>query len=113
MKPVRWLLVGLAAGLLAPAAVAFQETGGTGAPSASPGATSKTLGIDTGDGQKPAASGSEIRIPGLGRIGVLPKLDFGLELLYGTSGDSQRARPDERHDPASEIQLRGVIKHKF
>ena len=33
---------------------------------------------------KPEA-GTEIRIPGLGKLGVLPKMDFGLELLYGAA----------------------------
>ena len=30
-------------------------------------------------------SGTEIRIPGLGKLGTLPKMDFGLELLYGAT----------------------------
>src|SRR5579883_3654981 len=27
--------------------------------------------------------GTELKIPGIGSVGTLPKLDFGLELLYG------------------------------
>jgi hypothetical protein len=30
-------------------------------------------------------SGTKIRVPGLGVIGEIPKMDFGLELLYGAS----------------------------
>jgi hypothetical protein len=32
-----------------------------------------------------ASSGTKIRVPGLGVIGEIPKMDFGLELLYGAS----------------------------
>jgi hypothetical protein len=34
-------------------------------------------------------SGTKIRVPGLGVIGVIPKMDFGLELLYGASQPKQ------------------------
>lgn len=30
-------------------------------------------------------TGTKIRVPGLGVIGEIPKMDFGLELLYGAS----------------------------
>ena len=36
-------------------------------------------------------SGTKIRVPGLGIIGEIPKMDFGLELLYGAS----QPRPSE------------------
>jgi hypothetical protein len=55
-------------------------------------------------------SGTEVRIPGIGAVGVLPKLDFGLELLYGAT--ESRGRPDDRSEP-SDVQIRGTIKHRF
>ena len=40
----------------------------------------------------------------------LPKLDFGLELLYGAT--DTRGRPDDKSEP-SDVQIRGTIKHRF
>ncbi len=34
-------------------------------------------------------SGTKVRVPGLGVIGEIPKMDFGLELLYGASQPKQ------------------------
>lgn len=36
-----------------------------------------------------SAAGTKIRVPGLGVIGEIPKMDFGLELLYGASQPKQ------------------------
>jgi len=55
-------------------------------------------------------SGTEVRIPGIGTVGVLPKLDFGLELLYGAN--EAKGLPEDRSDP-SDVQIRGTIKHRF
>ena len=55
-------------------------------------------------------TGTEVKIPGLGTVGVLPRLDFGLELLYGAT--ESRGRPDEKSEP-SDVQIRGTIKHRF
>jgi hypothetical protein len=45
---------------------------------------------------------------------VLPKLDFGLELLYGVNEDKrleeERGRPDASDDG---VQIRGTVKHRF
>jgi len=41
---------------------------------------------------------------------VLPKLDFGLELLYGAT--EQRGVPEEKSEP-TDVQIRGTIKHRF
>ena len=54
-------------------------------------------------------TGTEVRIPGFGKVGVLPKLDFGLELLYGAT--EQKGVPD-KPEP-SDVQIRGTIKHRF
>ena len=34
-------------------------------------------------------TGTKIRVPGLGVIGEIPKMDFGLELLYGATQPKQ------------------------
>jgi hypothetical protein len=54
--------------------------------------------------------GTEVRIPGLGKVGVLPKLDFGLELLYGAN--EQKGTFEDKANP-DDVQLRGTIKHRF
>jgi hypothetical protein len=70
-----------------------------------PGLEVKTPELGTG-----AGAGTEIRVPGLGNVGTLPKLDFGLELLYGAS--DLAGRFDERSQP-SDVQIRATIKHRF
>jgi hypothetical protein len=63
---------------------------------------------------KDAKGGAEVFIPGLGRLGVLPSLDFGLELLYGAN-DSPDKAPDPNDLPLSddELTIRGIVKHRF
>lgn len=57
------------------------------------------------------STGTEIQIPGLGTIGVLPKLDFGLELLYGANG---QVTPDEDAEATEgEFTVRGAVKKSF
>ena len=56
-----------------------------------------------------AETGTEIRIPGLGRLGVLPKMDFGLELLYGAA----ESQPDRVAPPEDDLTVRGSVKHRF
>jgi hypothetical protein len=43
-------------------------------------------------------------------VGTLPKLDFGLELLYGAN--ESPGRLDDRSQP-SDVQIRATIKHRF
>ena len=57
------------------------------------------------------SKGTEVRIPGLGKLGVLPKLDFGLDILYGATED--RRQPPGVQGPSDEVTVRGSIKHKF
>ncbi|MDX2265379.1 MAG: hypothetical protein NW215_10450 [Hyphomicrobiales bacterium] len=67
------------------------------------------VSIEEGAADKPKSEQTEINIPGIGSIGALPKLDFGLDLLYG-------ATPDEPTDAApksDDVIIRGTIKHKF
>lgn len=60
---------------------------------------------------KPEA-GTEIRIPGLGKLGVLPKMDFGLELLYGAAENQPTGQPDAAK-PEDDLMVRGSVKHRF
>lgn len=61
-------------------------------------------------------SGTEIRIPGLGKLGTLPKMDFGLELLYGATegkpAQEQDTDPRNTQQP-DDFSIRGSLKHRF
>jgi len=106
--------------LAAPSAFAFEETrGGAGAqPGSPPQATApaaKGLPLELGETGTAIApsTGTEVRIPGLGKLGILPKLDFGLELLYGVneqSFDDRRLRPEPGDDG---VGVRGTVRHRF
>ena len=68
------------------------------------------------DTAAPAAKkdeGTEIRIPGLGRLGTLPKMDFGLELLYGATETEKSREPSGIEDGNEDLTIKGSIKHKF
>ena len=117
---MRVLMVGLMLGVMASPALAFQETTtGTapGTPAAAvPDAEPPKASGESGKGlnfkvpEVTLGSGTEVRIPGLGSVGVLPKLDFGLELLYGAS--EPKGLPPDRTDQ-DDVQIRGTIKHRF
>jgi len=57
--------------------------------------------------------GTEVRIPGLGKLGVLPKMDFGLELLYGANGNQPAVVDPEDLPTSDDLRIRGTMKHKF
>jgi hypothetical protein len=117
------LVVGLALALLmlaGPSAYAFQEQSSGAAPSAAqpqqaaPAAPDSGLDLSDETGTAGAQKGTEIRIPGLGRLGVLPKMDFGLELLYGAAETKQPDGPPEAAPaPADDLMIRGTVKHRF
>ncbi|MEL7048557.1 MAG: hypothetical protein AAFO75_06280 [Pseudomonadota bacterium] len=98
------------------AAHAFQQQT-TGAPAAAQSVDSKAQVLDLGAGSPADVSvdkSTEVRIPGLGKLGVLPKMDFGLELLYGAAdlpltADEQFSEPDQDGD----LKVRGTVKHRF
>src|SRR5215813_642695 len=104
--PMRVIIAGLVLGAFASPALGFQETttGGASTPPAAavPDSPPPKPAVDPGKGlslKVPEMSldkGTEIRIPGLGTVGVLPKLDFGLELLYG--GNEPKGMPQDRND---------------
>jgi hypothetical protein len=60
----------------------------------------------------PASKGTPVRIPGLGTLGVIPKMDFGLELLYGAADPSSK-RPEPNKPEQDDVLVGGRIKHKF
>ena len=115
-SPVRTLFLSLAlAGALAAPAAAFEERsvgGGSGSSAAAgvPASGVPNLNLNLPDADAAKSTGTEVRIPGVGTLGILPKLDFGLELLYGANDAG--ARLDERTQP-SDVQLRATIKHRF
>lgn len=54
---------------------------------------------------------TELNIPGVGSIGKLPKLDFGLELLYGGgTGQGAETPLDDKND---DVLIKGKIRHRF
>jgi hypothetical protein len=58
------------------------------------------------------SKGTELNIPGFGSIGTIPKLDFGLELLYGANG-SQTPENNVPEDKTDDVLIKGTIKHRF
>lgn len=121
MQRFRWMLgVGLL-GLLSTAALAFQESKGGVAggqqQQVAPGAGSAQPPLDLKDTGVSVApvTGVEVRIPGLGKLGVLPKFDFGLELLYGVNDQKsiEIERQRQQLTPNDDMQIRGSLKHRF
>jgi hypothetical protein len=55
-------------------------------------------------------NGTDLNIPGVGKIGTLPKLDFGLELLYGGGNAGPEKPTSEQND---DVLIKGTIKHRF
>jgi hypothetical protein len=120
---MRLIAVLAVVGFVAPPVLAFQEgtVGGNSDKPATPvleapkdGGSGVGKGIDLkvpGVSLGGQGSGTEVRIPGFGKVGVLPKLDFGLELLYGAT-ESRTGRPEEKSEP-NDVQIRGTIKHRF
>ncbi len=110
----------LAAALVAGhSAFAFQEQkGSTPPPAESTAAPGEAVPGDAkaGISDETAAkteTGTEIRIPGLGRLVVLPKMDFGLELLYGAAEGQASGPPEALPNPEDDLTVRGSVKHRF
>lgn len=100
-------------------ALAFQEV--PAAPPPAGAAPSGALDLATPATPDPAPSEKEggFRVPGLGSF-ALPKLNFGLELLYGAPGtdaaplsigpDIGTGGPGQ---PADDLTIRGTVKRRF
>jgi hypothetical protein len=99
------------------AAAAFQETTGGRATPETPAQQmpdAKVLDLGSSSTTTPTGkTGPEVRIPGLGTLGVLPKLDFGLELLYGVNEDKKDEPSKGPAEPDDGVQIRGTLKHRF
>jgi hypothetical protein len=98
-------------------AFGFQEQNAAVAPKAAPTAnagakdaepTAAADGVSSNGGK-----GTAVRIPGLGTLGVIPKMDFGLELLYGVADAGSATKRPEPKNEGEDVLLRGAIKHKF
>jgi hypothetical protein len=50
----------------------------------------------------------DIHIPGMGSVGVLPKFDLGLELLY-----TPRQDPVPEDTSKDDVIIKGTLKHRF
>ncbi len=61
--------------------------------------------------------GTDVKIPGLGTLGTIPKVDFGLELLYGPKTGAEAMQLDQRTPESdmqkSDMQIKGTFTHKF
>lgn len=66
-------------------------------------------------GGQASGKGTEINIPGLGSLGVLPKLDFGLELLYGATDQGTAAGETEQQKSLQpdDVTVHGAVKKSF
>lgn len=112
---MRYVLAVAAIGLMGQAALAFQEStiggGDAKAPALelpkAPADITKGLNLVTPGLHLGQTPGTEVKIPGLGTVGVIPKLDFGLELLYGAN--EQKGPLQDKTNPG-DVQLRGTIK---
>ena len=118
MKLVGYIGLGLTLMFVSSSTLAFQEQGGAPAAPAptevQPAAPAASAGQDLNfSTPKPSDdnSGTEVRIPGLGKLGVLPKMDFGLELLYGAN-EAKQQQP-ETQQPSEDLTIRGSLKHNF
>jgi len=125
MRLVPWVVVAAALALLGVPAMAFQETTVGGGekqvegksapaePKAAPAPSGNSLNLTIPDLSAGKSTGTEVRIPGIGTVGVLPKLDFGLELLYGAAEQKGLTPDDRTHPEPNDLQIRGTIKHRF
>jgi hypothetical protein len=95
----------------APAAVALEEQK---APVAPADAAQPQAGVQDSTAAAQTETGTEIRIPGLGKLGTLPKMDFGLELLYGAAdGKAVEDQPSSVDGTPEDLTIRGSVKHRF
>lgn len=83
------------------------------APAAGKGRAPAGLDLSAGTATAKRDEGTEVSIPGLGRLGVLPKMDFGLELLYGPSASPTEPAAKPQDVPLDDLTIRGSVKHNF
>ena len=115
---MRWFVAGAVLGLLSSAAFAFQEqNSGSPAPAARDAAKAPAVDLTPPGVPTTPGSGPEVRIPGFGRLGLLPKMDLGLELLYGAAETDRKPTDVDRASPTAtddeNLRIRGTLKHRF
>lgn len=116
MTVIRPFMAAAVLALASSAAFAFQEQQGGASTAQSAGKSGAAAQLDVPSISVPegASKGTPVRIPGLGTLGVIPKMDFGLELLYGVADASNSVkRPDPKNTDVDDVLIRGAIKHKF
>lgn len=117
MNLQRKIAIAVALAIVSTSALAFQEQQG-----APPAATAPAA--NAGEPQQPTQElnlpppaakqdGTVVTIPGLGQLGVLPKMDFGLELLYGANDEPKVENEPNPQLPADELTIRGSVKKSF
>jgi hypothetical protein len=112
------IVVGLALAAAGAPALAFQEQSGSppvqGEENSKPAAETEApaAGLAVPAPSK-AAEGTEVSIPGFGKLGVLPKMDFGLELLYGANEEKPQGSESLETPEDGDLAIRGTVKHKF
>lgn len=114
MKAKFILALGVGLVVAATSALAFQEEKPSSAEQGSPAAG---VASQESPSAKSPASGTEVSIPGLGKLGTLPKMDFGLELLYGANEGGKPVEPQPTNPSAlpeaEDLTIRGTMKHNF
>jgi len=105
MRAARHILAVIAGLGVCTSAHAFQESE---APTATGQKQSELR--DAGKSQQQKTD-TVLSVPGLGKLGVIPKLDFGLDLLYGQ--DAAKADPVETLPNDDGLRIRGSIRHRF
>ncbi len=115
------LSMAIAVGSLSNAAQAFTETkvpppATQAAPESNPsplqlGKPEDGAGLSLSAPGISQSGGTELTIPGIGTVGSLPKLDFGLELLYGAGSGQTSDQPQENQN--DDVMIKGTIKHRF
>jgi len=118
MRLVGYIGTGLALAIVSTSALAFQEQGGAAPVAPAPAEaqqaappSEKDLNFSAPKAGTGEGAGTEVRIPGLGKLGVLPKMDFGLELLYGANDTAPQSQEPEQTD--EDLRIRGSVKHNF
>ncbi len=107
MRFVGFIGIGLVLALASTSTLAFQEQGG-----GAPAVTTPAPNVAPESGKAPDGQGGDINFStpkpngeagwhrgtysGLGKLGVLPKMDFGLELLYGANEGVKQPDPVEQ-----------------
>jgi hypothetical protein len=103
--------IGICAAILAASApaLAFQEVPEAPAPEVSYGSTEPSA--PSAALQSPSGGAQASEKKGVLNFGILPKLDIGLELLYGNSQDAEAQDP--MADESGDVTVLGKIKRRF